>query len=165
MMREMMGMPADSEDGQSTTPTPANTKLTSKSLGDEADESNDDEEDQAEEEDIRHLAQAMETELKEAGALHLDSPVSGARDRQKEHGSVEDRITTADDDRFEEQNESNEELNIDFNLAKNLLESFKSQAGMAGPSGNLIGMMGMRLPRDEEDAHPGPASTNDNRKE
>ena len=47
--------------------------------------------------------------------------------------------------------ESDEELDIDFNLAKNLLESFKSQGGMSGPGGNLMGMMGMQLPRDEDD--------------
>lgn len=47
--------------------------------------------------------------------------------------------------------ESDEEVDIDFNLAKNLLESFKSQAGTAGPGGNLLGMMGIRLPRDDKD--------------
>jgi len=43
------------------------------------------------------------------------------------------------------------ELDIDFNLAKNLLESFKGQAGMAGPAGNLMGLMGLQFPRDEEE--------------
>ncbi len=42
-------------------------------------------------------------------------------------------------------------VDIDYNLAKNLLESFKSQAGAAGPAGNLLSMMGIVLPRDEDD--------------
>jgi hypothetical protein len=98
----------------------------------------------------------------------------------------------------ESKDEIDEEIGIDFNLAKNLLESFKSQgkiisiphphlsfvqelgarklpgsfhssqkpsspdprwsleidfksqAGMAGPGGNLLGLMGMQLPRDED---------------
>jgi hypothetical protein len=56
-------------------------------------------------------------------------------------------IERADD----EEESSDEEVDIDYNLAKNLLESFKSQAGMAGPAGNLLGMMGMQLPRDEDE--------------
>lgn len=43
------------------------------------------------------------------------------------------------------------EMDIDYNLAKNLLESFKGQAGMPGPGGNLMGMMGVQLPRDEDE--------------
>ena len=52
----------------------------------------------------------------------------------------------------EESDESDggEGNDIDINLAKNLLESFKSQAGMAGPGGNLMGMMGLNMPRDEK---------------
>lgn len=40
---------------------------------------------------------------------------------------------------------------MDYNLIKNFLESFKSQAGMAGPVSNLAGRLekGWSLPRDE----------------
>lgn len=159
MMREMMGMPADSGEGQSTSPTVANNNLTSTCPADGADESSENEE-----EEIRRLTQAMELELKEAGALNLDPPKSGTGDRQKQLPSVENRVTpVTDEDDFEEEDESDVELDIDFNLAKNMLESFKSQAGMAGPGGNLMGMMGMRLPRDEEDGRTGPRSTSDDR--
>lgn len=43
------------------------------------------------------------------------------------------------------------EENMDYNLIKNFLESFKSQAGLSGPVGNLAGRMqgGWTLPRDE----------------
>lgn len=159
LMREMMGMPADSGEGQSTSPTVAHTNFTSKDPADGADESNEDEEDE-----VRRLTQAMELELKEAGALSLDPPQSGTGGRQKQLPSVENRITAmTDKDDLEEENDSEAELDIDFNLAKNMLESFKSQAGMAGPGGNLMGMMGMRLPRDEEDGRAGPSFTSDDR--
>jgi hypothetical protein len=49
---------------------------------------------------------------------------------------------------------TDEELDVDFNLAKNLLESFKSQTGLQGPAGNLMGIMGLQLPRDEDDTTP-----------
>jgi predicted component of type VI protein secretion system len=44
-----------------------------------------------------------------------------------------------------------EETGMDYNLIKNFLESFKSQAGLPGPVGNLAGRLqpGWTLPRDE----------------
>ncbi|EMD41652.1 hypothetical protein CERSUDRAFT_90221 [Gelatoporia subvermispora B] len=43
------------------------------------------------------------------------------------------------------------ETETDYNLIKNFLESFKSQAGLLGPVGNLAGRLqpGWKLPRDE----------------
>jgi hypothetical protein len=43
------------------------------------------------------------------------------------------------------------EGNIDYNLIKNFLESFKSQAGLSGPVGNLAGRLqpSWGLPRDD----------------
>ncbi|KAF1351978.1 SGT1 protein-domain-containing protein [Delphinella strobiligena] len=38
---------------------------------------------------------------------------------------------------------------MDVDLLKNLLESFKGQAGTAGPASNLMGLMGVKMPRDE----------------
>lgn len=47
--------------------------------------------------------------------------------------------------------EEDEEEKVDYQLIKNFLESFKSQAGMSGPVGNLVGRLqqGWTLPRDE----------------
>ncbi|PHH66856.1 hypothetical protein CDD82_1519 [Ophiocordyceps australis] len=39
---------------------------------------------------------------------------------------------------------------VDYHVAHNLLESFKSQGGEAGPTGNLLSMLGLGLPRDED---------------
>ena len=43
------------------------------------------------------------------------------------------------------------EGNVDYNLIKNFLESFKSQAGLSGPVSNLAGRLqpGWGLPRDD----------------
>ncbi|KAG0304150.1 hypothetical protein BGZ98_005873 [Dissophora globulifera] len=41
-------------------------------------------------------------------------------------------------------------VDVDLNLAKNLLESFKSQGGLPGPGGNILARLGIVLPRDEE---------------
>jgi hypothetical protein len=32
-----------------------------------------------------------------------------------------------------------------------MLKAFKGQAGMAGPAGNMMGLMGVQFPRDADD--------------
>ncbi|KFH74109.1 hypothetical protein MVEG_01322 [Podila verticillata NRRL 6337] len=54
------------------------------------------------------------------------------------------------DDEEEDHQEASEVVDMDLNLAKNLLESFKSQGGLPGPGGNLLSRLGIMLPRDEE---------------
>ena len=50
-----------------------------------------------------------------------------------------------------ESDEEGEKPSMDYNLVKNFLESFKSQAGLPGPVSNLAGRLqpGWTLPRDE----------------
>ncbi|KAJ3091769.1 hypothetical protein HK102_013475 [Quaeritorhiza haematococci] len=64
--------------------------------------------------------------------------------------SVEEKVE------LEEQEESDSRLrpvDINVNLVKNLLESFAAQEGLPGPASNLLGALGVRLPRlgDEKD--------------
>lgn len=144
MMREMMGMPSAEAD----LATNNASKLPNKGLGknriEELDSDEDNEEDQAEE--IRKVMQRMEAELNEEGALNLDPTPKKLYALQDKSHAGKGKDATANEASGES---DDEDVNIDFNLAKNLLESFKSQAGMAGPGGNLLGMMGMQLPRDE----------------
>ncbi|CAN8264243.1 unnamed protein product [Cochlearia groenlandica] len=42
-------------------------------------------------------------------------------------------------------------IDADFNLVKNLLESYSSQQGLPGPASNLLGLMGLHLPKDSND--------------
>ena len=149
MMREMMGMPPVTEVGRDSNHAPKVEDDTEDLDGHqitgihaESDE----------EKDIQRLTEAMEAELKAAGALQLDPYPQKGRDRDSSKPNSVERNTLSGEASYEdEESEEYEKLDIDYNLAKNLLESFKSQAGATGPSGNLIGLMGMQLPRDEDD--------------
>ncbi|KAL2127886.1 hypothetical protein VTI74DRAFT_10015 [Chaetomium olivicolor] len=135
MMREMMGLPAED--------MPA-------SKGKQKVAQENEEEEEEEDEEIRKLMEQMESELKGHGALELDpKPKTAAAIKEKGEGSSKTKSAQPEED---DDQSSDEEVDVDYNLAKNLLESFKSQAGMAGPAGNLLGLMGMTLPRDEEDS-------------
>ncbi|KAI1193491.1 SGT1-domain-containing protein [Nemania serpens] len=140
MMREMMGLPPEEETRLST--AASQEGLLGKWV-DGAEENED-------EDDIRQLTAQMEAELKELGALRLGVKPQGAKVlTSKESAAVKNKgkgIEQADEESGDE-----EEVDIDYNLAKNLLESFKSQAGLAGPASNLLGMMGLQLPRDEDE--------------
>lgn len=152
MMREMMGLPATDRTGKCPA-RPAAPPKGSAAAG----------EDEQEIKAIQELAAQMEAELNVHGALKLDptpkklaalkgkAPARGASSSSK---MPVENLDSDDDDEDDEDGEDGE-LNIDYNLAKNLLESFKSQGGMAGPAGNMLGMMGMGLPRDEDDGRDG----------
>lgn len=107
--------------------------------------------DEGEGKEIRQDMQEVERELREAGVLDLNKKQTyGISKSQRKainadfRDADESNVTTA-----AEYEADGEYVDIDFNLAKNLLESFKSQGGMSGPGGNLLGLIGMRLPRDE----------------
>ncbi|TLS23296.1 uncharacterized protein PpBr36_06713 [Pyricularia pennisetigena] len=154
MMREMMGLPATDRTGKAPARPAAPPRGSAAA-----------DEDEQEIKAIQELAAQMEAELNEHGALKLDprpkklaalkgkAPARGASSSSKH--PVENLDDDDDDEDDEDDDDDDGELNIDYNLAKNLLESFKSQAGMAGPAGNMLGMMGMGLPRDEDDGRDG----------
>ncbi|KAI0912423.1 SGT1-domain-containing protein [Ustulina deusta] len=139
MMREMMGLPPEDMTDLSTATPLSNLRERGASGGGEDADAEDEDEDG----DIEQLAAQMEAELKELGALKLDAKPERAKvlDSKESEGFQHEGKGEESGD---------EEVDIDYNLAKNLLESFKSQAGLAGPAGNLMGMMGMKLPRDED---------------
>jgi hypothetical protein len=154
MMREMMGFAtAPIGKGAQTSDT--------KAAGDHSDSDKDSEAE--EDRDIQDLASRMEAELKEYGTLQLDPPTAGRAIKSKESSEKREKgkekeqplqgqsSRSADDS----DNDDDDEVDIDYNLAKNLLESFKSQGGMAGPAGNLMGLMGFQLPRDEDSGSEG----------
>jgi hypothetical protein len=148
MMREMMAMPPDKADEENKASTAAGSARPSRHVG-ELDSDAEDEDGEDEGEEIRKVMGKIEAELNEAGALDLDptpSKLAALKSRTSRNAPTERDLMEKQD----WEDESDEEVNIDFNLAKNLLESFKSQAGMAGPGGNLMGMMGVQMPRDED---------------
>lgn len=153
LMQEMMGMPpevmaelmkgklgsgaAASEAGQTAA---ARTK---DRMGDNSETVAD--EDKEFEDHMRYI----ERELREKGALDLNAPDGKKRALKGEEGDSD----LSDDDL--------DDNDIDMDLAKNLLESLKAQAGKSGPGGNLMGMMGSSLPPDNgEEDEPGPSTKN-----
>lgn len=141
MMREMMGMPPEEGEAEESS---ISSNVVRKV---EEVDSSDEEDDADEANQMRKVMERMEAELNDAGALNLDpTPKKLTALRRKSKAAPEDGPENADSEE-----DTDDEVNIDFNLAKNLLESFKSQAGMAGPGGNLLGLMGMQLPRDDDD--------------
>lgn len=131
MMRDMMGLPPLEEEEQDKGKGKAIAKDDNASEGEDEDE------------EIRKLMGQMESELTGLGALKLDASMLPALEASGSKGKI---AATEDDE------DDDGEVDIDYNLAKNLLESFKSQGGLAGPAGNLMNLMGMTLPRDEADS-------------
>ena len=182
MMREMMGMPAHVMDeitkgkmpGLSAADAPTSSRRPADRVreiesGDEEEEEEEEEED-TRHEDIESVMRQMEAELKQSGALDLN-PVSSSRAAAASSSRAIDRgerkqtlrsprnepgMEEDDDDDHGSASDDEEETredDADVNLLKNLLESFKAQDGGPGPGGNMLGMLGMRLPRDDgEDA-------------
>ncbi|KAM7221495.1 SGT1 domain containing protein [Rhypophila decipiens] len=150
MMREMMGLPSSSTatDQTAKQPTATLTMQQDKAVAKVEEEVGQEDE----EEEIQNLMSQFEKELKEAGALSLDPP-SKASDKKllTKDGKGKGKEKEVLHEELDEEEEDDDLVDIDYNLAKNLLESFKSQAGMAGPAGNLLSLMGMKLPRDEDD--------------
>ncbi|KAG0280695.1 hypothetical protein BGZ95_009162 [Linnemannia exigua] len=66
-------------------------------------------------------------------------------------GEVGDELDELDEEEEEGGEVDQEMVDLDLNLAKNLLESFKSQGGLPGPGGNLLARLGIILPRDDDD--------------
>lgn len=137
MMREMMGLPAESapatSKGKGKAPTPTSEPL----------------KEDSEDEEIRTLSERMAAELNEHGALDMDStPKTVKALKGKGQGAARESATGAGEN---EDSSESEEVDIDYNLAKNLLESFKGQAGLVGPVGTMLADMGVRLPRDEDE--------------
>ncbi len=100
------------------------------------------------------ICQAMaetEKELREAGALTLDPNEEDTVLSLKVTGPIFQRMNeppTLEADTDVSGVQKAESRNHQYNLAKNVLESFKSQGGMSGPAGNLMGLMNVHMPRD-----------------
>lgn len=143
MMREMMGLPASAlTAGQSSEDKHINHERANSVSSHEGD-------DNALREDI----QAIEKELHDAGALDLDLDQisNGSKPLEKNLDTRSNGTDRTEVSLAAEGADNDEDVDIDYNLAKNLLESFKSQGGVSGPGSNLMGMLGLRLPRDESE--------------
>ena len=146
LMQEMMGMPPEvmkevmsgqlgagaADKAKAMNPEDSKAVSRVQELDDETSESG--------EEDMETMMKQMEAELRGHGALNLKPKTTAEQAFLKNENGNSD----SSDDELEDND-------IDINLARNLLESFKAQSGTAGPGGNLMSAMGLRLPRDEGD--------------
>lgn len=132
MMKEMMGMPSGSGQGPDLS-TPLRNRI----------QELDDIEEEDDTEQIKELSRQMEAELKGTGVLDLN------RNQQKlASGESSSKGKTAESSNADpEVDDEDEDVNI--NLAKNLLEALQGQAGTAGPAGNMLSMMNLRMPKDD----------------
>ncbi|KAF9731749.1 hypothetical protein PMIN02_008359 [Paraphaeosphaeria minitans] len=116
--------------------------------------------DREEDDEIKKLSDMMEAELFGHGALNLD-PGRGQRS-QSTKGQANQPITSAKgkgkakvemqpEKDADEDDSDDDVLDDDYNLAENMLKAFKGQVGMAGPAGNLMGLMGVQFPPDADD--------------
>lgn len=105
------------------------------------------------------VMQAMDAELSRAKRDKKPAPVMSPVKRDSEKGKqkaegddvgaamdAELRAALQDSSDGEDQDG---ETPIEYTLMKNFLESYKSQQGLSGPVGNLMGRLGWQLPRDE----------------
>ena len=151
MMREMMDLPAQKNDSHAISFIEQHNAddMRQRATLKEEDDGNEVHED-LEGEEAHRVMEDMEAELRDAGALSLDhQPSEPVVVRQTPKGAKEEH-GSSDLGEYEKINDDLEEVTIDYNLARNLLESFKSQAGMAGPGGNILRSLGLQLPRDED---------------
>ena len=155
MMREMMGLPSGKPEETVDAPQIRQSRKLGKSriIEEIGNDKDDDEEGEEEEAKIREVMRSMEAELNEEGTLNLE-PTPQKPTALKGYIHLDQENDPMKAQNVEEGFGTDEELDVDFNLAKNLLESFKSQTGLQGPAGNLMGIMGLQLPRDEDDTTP-----------
>ncbi|XP_067876574.1 protein ecdysoneless homolog [Heterodontus francisci] len=98
-------------------------------------------------ENIRDYMELMDQEL---AGTHIGKSFSKIT---SEVGS--DRPDVTEEAGGESETKSEEDLKIlpvdvDLNLVENLLESYSSQAGLAGPASNILQSMGIRLPDNQD---------------
>lgn len=165
-MKEMMGMPPDEVEKSGLLDEARKLALEDEQVGEAPDE----------DEEMKKVMELMEKELKGHGALKLsnEKEASNATNKSKavpkkpvfgperppgmaESGALAENNMKEEEDDDEdvgpgdgELSSDDEEFNdVDLGLAKNMLESFKGQVGMAGPAGNLMRSLGVNMPRDE----------------
>lgn len=137
-MKEMMGMPSE-EAAHKIKSFKKVHELNSDDSGDEENISP---------EDIEKLSKQFEAELRTTGVLNHNAPLPTGKGKKKSVKGKE-RADPEELEDIEEEEGADDGENININLARNLLESFQSQAGAAGPSTNLMGLMGMKFPKDD----------------
>lgn len=96
--------------------------------------------------------QAMEQQLSSSTLPKSFARVSEAGASAAAGESSEPSTHPSSNTKAHAEEETEEPLNVDVNLMKNLLDSYSAQQGLPGPASNLLGMLGLQLPDDENQA-------------
>ncbi|CAG8439028.1 13218_t:CDS:10 [Acaulospora colombiana] len=103
--------------------------------------------------DMEAYLQALDAELSSSKVYEsfIRSPDQVIEDIET-NDDIELNEKKEENDGNDSDEELNKPVNIDLNLAKNVLESFKSQEGLPGPAGNILGRIGVGvIPVDSDD--------------
>ncbi|KAH7095349.1 SGT1 protein-domain-containing protein [Paraphoma chrysanthemicola] len=109
---------------------------------------------QEEDDEIKKLTEAMEAELFSHGALNLNAKPARAHGKgllSDGKGKGKAKLEEVAEEDGSEDEDDEDLLDEDYNLADNMLKAFKGQAGLAGPAGNMMKAMGVQFPRDADD--------------
>ncbi|KAF4556300.1 SGT1-like protein [Elsinoe fawcettii] len=141
-MREMMGLPQEEKEKNGLVDEARKLAL---EMEDEEEMERDDDE------EARKIMEMMERELKGRGGLDI-----GELKKRAESGDQRALMKGKGPERMQELEELSsdddmEENEVDVELLRNVLESFKGQAGLSGPASSMMAAMGIQMPRDEGD--------------
>ncbi|KAI5305979.1 hypothetical protein KEM56_002651, partial [Ascosphaera pollenicola] len=139
-MKEMMGMPSQDR---------AHRIKSFKNVEELKSDDDDDDDENISPEDIEKLSKQFEAELRTTGVLNHNAPRASNDKGKSVKGNGKGKAPVGPEDVENLDDEEGADDNVNINLARNLLESFQSQAGAAGPSTNLMGLMGMKFPKDD----------------
>ncbi|KAG0176620.1 hypothetical protein DFQ29_005886 [Apophysomyces sp. BC1021] len=67
------------------------------------------------------------------------------------HDKIGKSFAKATENEDEDEEDESAPVDVQLNLVKNVLESFKSQQGLPGPAGNILSQFGVALPTDNEE--------------
>ena len=95
-------------------------------------------------EDEREVAEVYDEGMERVMA-DMDAELASARVRRKMHSQSDNEGEDTEDD-----DSSVDGEDVDYNLLKNFMESFKAQQGHTGPVETLLGHMGFVPPRDSQ---------------
>ncbi|XP_041032567.1 protein ecdysoneless homolog isoform X1 [Carcharodon carcharias] len=108
------------------------------------------EEDMSAAETLENIRDYMEQMDQELASTNIGKSFTKITD---EVGSDRPDITEEAEGELETDSEGNLKIlpvDVDLNLVENLLESYSSQAGLAGPASNILQSMGIRLPDNQD---------------
>lgn len=80
-----------------------------------------------------------------AADVHTEQKAESKNTKRNGAEAAEEEVEEA------EEAEETEPVDVQLNLLKNVLESYKSQEGLPGPVGNILGQLGIQLPADKDE--------------